>query len=264
MPRPESGCVFCRSHVRKTHELCCEHHGSVGYGSVGYGSVGCSDSQRDQLSGPTMKLYDGGRAPNPRRVRIFLAEKGIEVPLVPVNIAALEHKGAEFTAINPYQMLPTLELDDGTVLGESLAICRYFEELQPEPPLFGQGSKGKAEVEMWTRRGRALPLSSCLRCLSSSAPGDGGNAGASNSRMGRGQPDARNRDVDVVRCRTRSQTLPRTGWIFGGGHHGGDHGGFHATGADRGASGARSPEALASVAAGPPELGRLAWIATHR
>jgi glutathione S-transferase len=99
-----------------------------------------------------MKLYDGGRAPNPRRVRIFLAEKGIEVPLVPVDMQNLGHKSPEITAMNPLQRLPVLELDDGTILTESVAICRYFEELHPEPPLFGRGPLGKARTEMWNRR----------------------------------------------------------------------------------------------------------------
>ncbi len=99
-----------------------------------------------------MKLYDGGRAPNPRRVRIFLAEKGIAVPLEPVDLGSLQHKSAAYSAVNPLQRLPALELDDGTVLTESIAICRYFEELQPEPPLFGQGPLEKAQVEMWNRR----------------------------------------------------------------------------------------------------------------
>ncbi len=99
-----------------------------------------------------MKLYDGGRAPNPRRVRVFLAEKGITVPLVPIDMGAMGHKSDEVTALNPLQRLPVLELDDGTILTESVAICRYFEELQPEPALFGEGALGKAQVEMWNRR----------------------------------------------------------------------------------------------------------------
>jgi glutathione S-transferase len=99
-----------------------------------------------------MKLFDGGRAPNPRRVRIFLAEKGIEVPLVRVDMAAMEHRQGEVASRNPLQRLPVLELDDGTVLTESVAICRYFEEIQPEPALFGRGALGKAQVEMWQRR----------------------------------------------------------------------------------------------------------------
>lgn len=99
-----------------------------------------------------MKLYDGGRAPNPRRVRIFLAEKGVEVPLVPVDMGALGHRSAEVTALNPMQRLPVLELNDGTVITESVAISRYFEEIYPEPALFGRGAVGKALVEMWQRR----------------------------------------------------------------------------------------------------------------
>jgi glutathione S-transferase len=99
-----------------------------------------------------MKLFDGGRAPNPRRVRVFLAEKGIAVPLVPIDMSALEHKQQAVSARNPLRRLPVLELDDGTILTETIAICRYFEELQPEPVLFGSGALGKAVVEMWQRR----------------------------------------------------------------------------------------------------------------
>ena len=99
-----------------------------------------------------MKLFDGGRAPNPRRVRVFLAEKGISVPLVPVDMGALEHKKQAISSRNPLMRLPVLELDDGTILCETVAICRYFDELQPEPVLFGNGAFGKATVEMWQRR----------------------------------------------------------------------------------------------------------------
>jgi glutathione S-transferase len=99
-----------------------------------------------------MKLFDGGRAPNPRRVRVFLAEKGIEVPLVPVDMGALEHRNEAVARRNPLRRLPVLELDDGTILTESVAICRYFEELHPEPALFGKGALGRALVEMWQRR----------------------------------------------------------------------------------------------------------------
>jgi glutathione S-transferase len=99
-----------------------------------------------------MKLYDGGRAPNPRRVRVFLAEKGITVPLEPVDLGKLAHKSAAYTAVNPMQRVPALQLDDGTVITESIAICRYFEAQKPEPPLFGVGPKDAALVEMWERR----------------------------------------------------------------------------------------------------------------
>jgi len=99
-----------------------------------------------------MKLYDSAFAPNPRRVRIFLAEKGIAVPTEQVDIARQEHKTPEYAAINPLQRMPSLVLDDGTIITESIAICRYFEMLRPEPPLFGVGSKDAAIVEMWNRR----------------------------------------------------------------------------------------------------------------
>lgn len=115
-----------------------------------------------------MKLYDGGRAPNPRRVRIFLAEKGIEVPLAPVDMGAMEHRSETIKRLNPLQRLPVLELDDGTVLTESIAICRYFEELHPEPALFGRGALGRALVEMWQRRmelGLFGPVSQAFRHL---------------------------------------------------------------------------------------------------
>ncbi len=99
-----------------------------------------------------MKLYDGGRAPNPRRVRIFLAEKGIKIPIEQVDIARLQHRTDAYTAINPMQRVPALMLDDGTAIAESIAICRYFEALDPEPPLFGRGTLESALVEMWNRR----------------------------------------------------------------------------------------------------------------
>ena len=99
-----------------------------------------------------MKLYDGGKAPNPRRVRIYLAEKGLSVPLEPVDMGAMGHRSEMIAARNPLMRLPVLELDDGTVISESIAICRYFEELNPEPPLFGTGAVGRAMVEMWQRR----------------------------------------------------------------------------------------------------------------
>jgi glutathione S-transferase len=99
-----------------------------------------------------MKLYDGGRAPNPRRVRIFLAEKGISVPAEQVDLTTLAHKTPAYTAINPMQRVPALVLDDGTIIAESVAICRYFDALKPDPPLFGRPPLEAALVEMWNRR----------------------------------------------------------------------------------------------------------------
>jgi glutathione S-transferase len=99
-----------------------------------------------------MKLYDSAMAPNPRRVRIFLAEKGIEVPTVSVDIGAAENRKPEYLAKNPMGGVPMLELDDGTCLAETVAICRYFEAEQPEPPLMGVDGRDVAIVEMWNRR----------------------------------------------------------------------------------------------------------------
>ena len=99
-----------------------------------------------------MKLYNDKLAPNPRRVRIFLAEKGIHVPTEDVAIMKGEHKTPEHRARNAFGQLPVLELDDGTHISESVAICRYFEELSPDPPLMGASPKEKALVEMWQRQ----------------------------------------------------------------------------------------------------------------
>jgi len=99
-----------------------------------------------------MKLYDFGRAPNPRRVRIYLAEKGIAVPMEQIDLGAMQHKTAAYAAINPLRQVPVLMLDDGTVIAESIAICRYFEVLNPSPPMFGTGALEQAMVEMWNRR----------------------------------------------------------------------------------------------------------------
>ncbi len=99
-----------------------------------------------------MKLYDGGRNPNPRRVRVFLAEKGIEVPVVFVNLAEFEHQSADMLARNSLGEIPVLELDDGTMIAETIAICRYFEALHPMPSLFGQTPLEIATIEMWQRR----------------------------------------------------------------------------------------------------------------
>ncbi len=99
-----------------------------------------------------MKLYDDRAAINPRRVRVFLAEKGIEVPIVETQIAKGQHQTPEFLKLNPMGRVPVLELDDGTVITESIAICRYFEHQQPEPPLFGRDPMEQIEVEMWSRR----------------------------------------------------------------------------------------------------------------
>ena len=100
-----------------------------------------------------MKLYDAATAPNPRRVRVFIAEKGLDVPCEQVDIMKAVNRGEEFRRnVNPMGTLPVLELDDGTCIAETGAICRYFEEVRPDPPLLGVDAKDKAVVEMWNRR----------------------------------------------------------------------------------------------------------------
>lgn len=98
-----------------------------------------------------MKLYESP-SPNARRVHIFMAEKGIECERIAVDIRAAENLSAEYLAKNPGGRVPMLELEDGTFIGESVAICRYLESLQPESPLFGESGIEAARVEMWQRR----------------------------------------------------------------------------------------------------------------
>jgi glutathione S-transferase len=99
-----------------------------------------------------MKILQSRMAPNPRRVRIFLAEKGLQIPFEELDLMRGALKTEQFSALNPLQRVPVLVLDDGTAIAESMAICRYFEETNPEPALFGQGALERALVEMWNRR----------------------------------------------------------------------------------------------------------------
>lgn len=99
-----------------------------------------------------MKLYDVTEAPNPRRVRIFLAEKGVDVPLVQVNLRQGEQRSPEFLRKNPSGKVPVLELADGTCIGESVSICRYFEALHPQPPLFGATPSEIGRIDMINRQ----------------------------------------------------------------------------------------------------------------
>jgi glutathione S-transferase len=99
-----------------------------------------------------VKLYDMKSGMNPRRVRIFLAEKGISLPTVEVDMAAGENATPAYRAKNPMGKMPMLEFDDGSYLSESIAICRFFEAVQPQPPLFGATPLEQAQIEMWNRR----------------------------------------------------------------------------------------------------------------
>ncbi len=112
-----------------------------------------------------MKLYDFHAAPNPRRVRIFAAEKGLEIPTVQIDLRDGGQFTDEFGAVSPRRAVPVLELDDGTLLTESVAICRYLEETHPEPPLMGTDALDKAMVEMWHRRMELEGLAPCADAL---------------------------------------------------------------------------------------------------
>lgn len=112
-----------------------------------------------------MKLHDSAMAPNPRRVRIFLAEKGVEVENVQVDIGKAENRQPPFLAKNPMGGVPVLELDDGRCIAESVAICRYFEETHPEPPLMGTDATDRALVEMWNRRMEHEVALNCMQAF---------------------------------------------------------------------------------------------------
>lgn len=99
-----------------------------------------------------MKLYDFGPAANSKRVRVFLAEKGLEVPIVELNVRDDDQFKEPFSTMNPFHCVPFLELDDGTVIAESISVCRYLEELHPEPSLFGRTAEERAIIDMWNRR----------------------------------------------------------------------------------------------------------------
>jgi glutathione S-transferase len=113
-----------------------------------------------------LKLYNSNFAPSPRRERVFLAEKGLSIPRIEVDLGNLKHKRPEFSAFNPFQTIPILELDDGTMIDESIAICRYIEELCREQNLFGATALERAMVEMWQRRlewRMLLPIAQAFR-----------------------------------------------------------------------------------------------------
>jgi glutathione S-transferase len=118
-----------------------------------------------------MKLYQSNGSPNSRRVRIFLAEKGISIPIVPVDLGAKEQFCEAYVAINPRRVVPTLVLDDGTAIGEVPAIQRYLEEVHPEPPLLGNTPKTRAQVAMWDRRVEQEGFASVMEAVRNTVPG---------------------------------------------------------------------------------------------
>lgn len=99
-----------------------------------------------------MKLYDFEPAPSGHRVRVFLAEKNLSIPIEQLDVRSDEQFKEPYTSMNPFHCVPFLELDDGTVIAESVSICRYLEELHPQPSLFGRTPAERAVIDMWHRR----------------------------------------------------------------------------------------------------------------
>ena len=113
-----------------------------------------------------MKIFETRTAPNPRRVRIFLAEKGVVMQYEELDLMKGALRTPEFTQLNKFQRVPVLILDDGAAISETMAICRYFEETHPTPALMGTGAKQRAVVEMWNRRmelGLMMAVASAFR-----------------------------------------------------------------------------------------------------
>ena len=145
-----------------------------------------------------MKLYDSKMAPNPRRVRIFMAEKGISCETVQVDIMSGENLSEEFLSINPRGVLPTLVLDDGNVLDETVAISRYFEETQPEPALMGHDAVSKAKIEGRQRHMEFDGLIGAADAFRNSFPGFSARGLAGNMGEVAAIPDLAARGKQVV------------------------------------------------------------------
>ncbi|MEN7343650.1 MAG: glutathione S-transferase [Pseudomonadota bacterium] len=123
-----------------------------------------------------MLFYDCQPAPSPRRVRIFIAEKGLDIPVQEIDLGSGEHMTPEFRAKNPDCTVPALELDDGSVLSETIAICAYLEDTFPEPPLIGSDARSRAEVLMWNARIEQQGLAAVAESFRNHAKGFTGRA----------------------------------------------------------------------------------------
>jgi len=123
-----------------------------------------------------MKFYDCATAPSPRRVRIFLAEKGLALPTVQVDLRNGEQFTPAFRTLNPDCTVPVLELDSGTAITDVIAICRYVEELHPDPPLMGRSAEERAVIECWVRRIEWNGIYAAAEAFRNAAPGLNGKA----------------------------------------------------------------------------------------
>ena len=165
-----------------------------------------------------MKIYDFPMAPNPRRVRIFLAEKKIEMVYVHVDIFKGENRTVEFIQKNPLGGLPVLEFDDGTYLTESVAICRYFEGIQPNPPLMGVDPRDIAFVEMWNRR-MELELLSPITNFTSSTRIQPSHADKADSGIRRNAPRSWDATAGMARLDAGATAVHRGRSLYDRGHH---------------------------------------------
>jgi len=128
------------------------------------------------MTDKTMKLYQNAGSPNSRRVRIFLAEKGLSIPLIPIDFSKGEQHSDAYRAINSRRVVPTLVLEDGTAIGEVPAILRYLEEIHPQTPLHGESAKERALVTMWERRVELEGFAAVMEGIRNAVPGLKGRA----------------------------------------------------------------------------------------
>ena len=158
-----------------------------------------------------MKIYEFKDFPNPRRVRIFLAEKGINnVSFVQVDVPSGEHRTEAFKSKNPFAGVPVMELDDGTCISETIAISRYFEEKHPEPSLIGKTPEEKAEIEMWQRRIEFGLMETVVAYFHHATPGLGELETYQNLEWGH-----KNRDYAIATIRLLDQVLSDKKFIAG-------------------------------------------------
>ena len=128
------------------------------------------------MNDSTLKLYQSSGSPNSRRVRIFLAEKGLEIPSIPVDLGKGEQHTEAYRAINPRRVVPTLVLEDGTAIGEVPAILRFIEEIHPQTPLHGETAEQRALTAMWERRVEQEGFAAVMEAIRNTAAGLKGRA----------------------------------------------------------------------------------------
>ncbi|MEM9487536.1 MAG: glutathione S-transferase [Myxococcota bacterium] len=157
-----------------------------------------------------MKLYEFEAFPNPRRVRIFLAEKGLSVPREQIDVPSGEHRQEPYVTKNPYAAVPALELDDGTMICETVAICRYFEGLNPEPALMGTSAEDRAVVEMWQRRVEQNLFDPFVAFFHHATPGLGALETYQNAEWGQ-----HNRELGIATMKRLDQRLASSRFIAG-------------------------------------------------